>query len=413
MKPAPMKRVLVLASLFTVTAGVLASYPYVRVPAKPKPAAIATPATATATATAHHIATAHPKIEVVFVLDTTSSMGGLIEGAKENIWSIASSMAQAHPTPELHMGLVAFRDRGDDYVTKVIDLSTDLDSMYSTLMEFHPAGGGDGPESVNQALHDAVHRISWSQDPQSYKAIFLVGDAPPHMDYPDDVKYPETLKAAAARGIVVNAIQAGNDPSTRQTFERIAMLEQGAYFQVAQQGDALAVATPYDEKIAALSREVDATRLYFGDAEAQRKAASKTAATEKVHAEGSVASRAKRAVFNAAPAGAANMAGENELVDAVASGRVDLGKLDADELPAALRDANASERQRLVQENADKRVQLQAQIAELGKSRSAYIADDLKRRNADSASSLDDKLYSTIKEQAGKKGLSYDAAAAH
>lgn len=401
-----MKRVLVLASLFVVTAGVLAGYPYSRGPA-------ASPVATTANASAHRIASEHPKIEVVFVLDTTSSMGGLIQGAKENIWSIASSMAQAKPTPELHIGLVAFRDRGDDYVTKVIDLSTDLDSMYSTLMEFSPAGGGDGPESVNEALYVAVNRISWSQDPKSYKAIFLVGDAPPHMDYPDDVKYPDTLKAAAARGIVVNTIQAGNDPSARQTFERIAALEQGAYFQVGQQGDALAVATPYDGKIAALSREVDATRLYFGDAEAQRKAESKIAATEKVHTEGSVASRAKRAVFNAAPAGAANMAGENELVDAVASGRVDLGKLDADQLPPALRDADAAERQRLVQANADKRAQLQAQIAALGKDRSAYIAEDLKRKNTDSASSLDDKLYSTIKEQAGKKGLSYDAAPAH
>ena len=66
-----------------------------------------------------------------------------------------------------------------------------------------------------------------------------------------------------------------------------------------------------------------------------------------------------------------------------------------------------------MQENAAKRAQLQAQIAELGKERSAYIADDLKRNNRDSAASLDDKLYSTIKEQAGKKGLSYDAAAVH
>jgi len=35
------------------------------------------------------------KIEVVFVLDTTGSMSGLIQAAKDNIWSIASSMASA------------------------------------------------------------------------------------------------------------------------------------------------------------------------------------------------------------------------------------------------------------------------------------------------------------------------------
>ena len=105
-----------------------------------------------------------PLVEVVFVLDTTGSMSGLIQAAKEKIWSIATTLAPAQPAPEIRMGLVAYRDRGDDYVTRVVDLSDDLDSMYATLMDFRAAGGGDGPESVNQALHDAVHRISWSQD---------------------------------------------------------------------------------------------------------------------------------------------------------------------------------------------------------------------------------------------------------
>ncbi|MEW8587194.1 MAG: vWA domain-containing protein, partial [Candidatus Thiodiazotropha sp.] len=92
-----------------------------------------------------------PKIEVVFVLDTTGSMSGLIQASKEKIWSIASTMAQARPAPEIRMGLVAYRDRGDAYVTRVVDLSEDLDSVYATLMDFRAAGGGDGPESVNQA----------------------------------------------------------------------------------------------------------------------------------------------------------------------------------------------------------------------------------------------------------------------
>ena len=58
------------------------------------------------------------KVEVVFVLDTTGSMGGLIEAAKEKIWSIATTLSQAHPAPEIRMGLVAYRDRGDAYVTQ-------------------------------------------------------------------------------------------------------------------------------------------------------------------------------------------------------------------------------------------------------------------------------------------------------
>src|SRR4051794_14904662 len=69
-----------------------------------------------------------PKVEVVFCLDTTGSMGGLIDGAKARIWAICNQIASGKPTPDLKVGLVAFRDRGDEYVTKVFDLSDDLDA---------------------------------------------------------------------------------------------------------------------------------------------------------------------------------------------------------------------------------------------------------------------------------------------
>src|SRR5215468_10655656 len=91
-----------------------------------------------------------PKVEVVFCLDTTGSMGGLIEGAKAKIWAICNQIAGGKPTPDLKVGLVAFRDRGDEYVTKVFDLTDDLDAVYSDLKKFVAAGGGDIPESVNQ-----------------------------------------------------------------------------------------------------------------------------------------------------------------------------------------------------------------------------------------------------------------------
>ena len=45
-----------------------------------------------------------PVIEVVFVLDTTGSMSGLIKAAKEKIWAIANTLATADTTPEIRMG---------------------------------------------------------------------------------------------------------------------------------------------------------------------------------------------------------------------------------------------------------------------------------------------------------------------
>ena len=62
---------------------------------------------------AGHVVRPKPIVEVAFVLDTTGSMGPLIEGAKRKIWSIATAIADAYPAAEIRMGLVAYRDRGD------------------------------------------------------------------------------------------------------------------------------------------------------------------------------------------------------------------------------------------------------------------------------------------------------------
>ena len=205
-------------ALFVITLGAIAYYPQLMARTVPVTTPIDQPLEVRQ----------HPIIDVVFVLDTTGSMGGLIETAKEKIWSIATTMASAQQAPEIRIGLVAYRDRGDAYVTKVVDLSSDLDSVYATLMDFQAQGGGDTPESVNQALYDAVHNISWSRQEQAYQAIFLVGDAPPHMDY-NEMQYPEIVAAANEKGIVVNTIQCGEIASAIRPWTQIAKLGNGAF----------------------------------------------------------------------------------------------------------------------------------------------------------------------------------------
>ena len=125
---------------------------------------------------------AKPVVEVAFVLDTTGSMGPLIESAKRKIWSIATAIVDANPGAEIRMGLVAYRDVGDDYVTKTFNLTTDIQDLYANLLEFKARGGGDWPESVNEALHVGVTKLNWTQGSEICRIIFLVGDAPPHMD---------------------------------------------------------------------------------------------------------------------------------------------------------------------------------------------------------------------------------------
>jgi Mg-chelatase subunit ChlD len=382
------------AALFAVTAAAVLLYPSFR------SAATAPGGTAIALGNARH------KVEVVFVLDTTGSMSGLIETAKEKIWSIASTMAQADQAPEIRIGLVAYRDRGDAYITRTVDLSNDLDTMYATLMEFSADGGGDGPESVNRALADAIEQISWSQDPSSYRVVFLVGDAPPHMDYQDEARYPEILAAAAARGIVVNTIQCGDLAQTAQVWTDIALLGNGRYFQVTQAGSGIAIATPFDADLARLSADLDQTRLFYGSGDVRAAMDGKVAATEKLHELASPESRARRAAFNASASGVLNLFGEHDLVADVENGRVEIDAIPPDELPEALRALDADEQQALVAGLSDKRAVLEQGIRALTAERDAYIAAEVEATGG-GADSLDRQLYDVVREQAAPKGLVY------
>src|SRR5262249_32126879 len=67
-----------------------------------------------------------PAVEVCFCLDTTASMGGLLDAARLEFWAITRQVLDARPTPDLRVALVAYRDKGDEYVTRVCDLRDDL-----------------------------------------------------------------------------------------------------------------------------------------------------------------------------------------------------------------------------------------------------------------------------------------------
>jgi hypothetical protein len=390
------------AALFTATAAAL-----IVVPVLSSQGPEATPRTPPTVTTDQGRA---PIIEAVFVLDTTGSMGGLIQAAKDKIWSIASTMAAADPAPEIRMGLVAYRDRGDDYVTRVVDLTPDLDSLHAELFQLQANGGGDTPESVNQALHEAVTALSWGQDPTAYRVVFLVGDAPPHMDYQDDVKYPETVALAKARGIRVNAIQCGGAANTRATWQEIAQLGEGAFFDVAADGAAVAIATPYDEQLARLSAELDATRLYYGSRAEQAERAKRQAKSEAVRDAAPAPVLARRAAFTASASGKAARLADKELVQAIESGRVALDAIAPEELPEPLQGLSEDEQQQTIQTLAERRTQLTQAIEAVADARAEYLREEVAKAGG-AKESLDRKLYDAVRDQAGRMGLDYSDSA--
>jgi len=343
------------------------------------------------------------RIEAVFVLDTTGSMAGLIEGAKQKIWTLASEMANAQNETEIRMGLVAYRDRGDQYVTRRFDLSSDLDAMYAELTSFSAGGGGDGPESVNQALHEALNDMSWTSDEGVYRVVFLVGDAPPHMDYEQDVPYTQSVALAAKRGIVVNAIQCGQNVQTASIWKKIAGLAQGEYAAIAQDGAMVAMATPVDEELAELNVALADTALTWGADADRSELKDKVARSRRAPA----AVAASRLSFLARSGGKLN-SGRLDLVDAVESGEADLEALAEEELPEELRGLARDKQEAVIAERAEKRKLVQARISELVKKRDVYLVAEREKRKVEGADDgFDDKVLDAVKEQAASVGILY------
>jgi hypothetical protein len=135
-------------------------------------------------------------------------MGDEIAQIQQTIASIAERIDDLEPRPELRFGLVSYRDRGDEYVTRVSDFTPDVTYFHQLLMSTSAAGGGDEPEALNEALHAAVQRVSWADN--AVRLVFLVADAPPHLDYQQDYDYVNEARAAVAQGVKIYPIAASN-----------------------------------------------------------------------------------------------------------------------------------------------------------------------------------------------------------
>ncbi|MBN8469478.1 VWA domain-containing protein [Corallococcus exiguus] len=351
---------------------------------------------------------ARPEIEVAFVLDTTGSMGGLLEGAKQKIFSIASRIAKGKPTPHLKVALVAYRDQGDSYVTKRFDLSDDMDSMFAELRKLDANGGGDFPEHVGRGLGEAVSLLKWSQDREVMKVIFLVGDAPPaQREAAWDFKL--WSKRAKERHIVVNTVRCGSDSSTEDSWRYVAKLTDGTFDSIDAAGGMVAVATPFDAELSRVNAELASKTLYGGRAEAQavnraRAEATKGMAAEAVADRISFMKESRGAGKSAASAGAVSSA------PAAVAGGVDLlekptalGSLKDDELPPELKGLKKEEQAAKVKQLSDERKVLEEKVAKLATERDQWLTKNAPTKE----DAFDANVMKSVKKQAASFGVAY------
>ncbi len=182
------------------------------------------------------------KLDVLFLLDATGSMGDEIGSIQQTIDSIAARIAQFEPRPTLRFGLVSYRDQGDAYVTNLdSNFTSDVNAFRQSLLQVRADGGGDTPEDMNSGLQVAIQQMNWSSD--SVRLVFLVADAPAHLDYGQEFDYASATREAVRKGIKIYPIGASNtDDLAEYQFRQMAQQTMASFifltYQPGQSGGA-------------------------------------------------------------------------------------------------------------------------------------------------------------------------------
>ena len=157
-------------------------------------------------------------LDVALVIDTTDSMQFVIDDVRSKLTLLVNTLQRMVPTTRV--GIVVYRDKGDDYVVKWSDLSFNTKKLVDFLSHINADGGGDWEEAVKDALDAAVHELKWRK--QSKRVIILVGGSPPHPWDVDDVH--EIVRAFRKEGGYVSAIdvtQRQHDQFDRQMWHSL------------------------------------------------------------------------------------------------------------------------------------------------------------------------------------------------
>jgi Mg-chelatase subunit ChlD len=334
-------------------------------------------------------------VEIVFCIDTTGSMGGYLEFCKSKFWALCHHVASAKPTPTLKVGLVDYKDKGDPYITKVYQLTDDLDEIYSVLATLRADGGGDTPESVNQALDDAVNKMKWNKDRRTLRLIYLIGDAPPHMDYTDDVKYPVTCKVASKNGILINTIACGTDADCEKHWKEISTLSGGSFLHLKQSSDSKVIGTSHDRRMQEINANLLNTVVPWGPVAIRNAAIKKTKEAENL-AEAIAADRLSCSIKLGRTAAF-------DLADCMRTGKVALNALTAEELPDDLGKLMLKERRQFLLRVTGTRAALQREARDLAQKRSKEVSAEL----AKTKTGFDYLLFELFQNQGKKFKMRY------
>ncbi len=350
-----------------------------------------------------------PAVDIAILLDTSNSMDGLIDQAKGQLWTIVNEFAAAKHhglTPVLRVALFEYGNTdlpaSEGYIRQVVPLTDDLDTLSEALFALKTNGGD---EYCGQVIGEAVKRLDWSGEPNTYKAIFIAGNEP-FTQGPND--YKQACADAIGHGVIVNTIHCGDyQTGISGMWQHGAQLAEGNYLNINQDEAVVHIDAPQDAELIQLNIELNATYLWYGkDGRAAGERQEEQDRNARSFGSSNMAQRAS------SKASGVYSNARNDLVDAVSDDAVELDKLTDADLPEAMKGMSEEERSAYVAEESAKRADVRARILGLTAERDAYVAMERKRVAEMGDDTLGDAVVASVRQQLDNAGFEVKRSAA-
>ena len=346
------------------------------------------------------------KVQIAILLDTSGSMSGLIEQTKTQLWQIVNTFIDAKQNGKVPFVEVALYEYGNDglkreshWVRQIQPLTRDLDKVSEELFSLRTNGGS---EFCGAVIQRATLDLKWDSSPNVYKAIFVAGN---EAFTQGPIVAAQSCKDAVAKGVIVNTIHCGSEQAgISGGWKSGAVLADGKFLVIDHNRAVVHIDAPQDVEIVELNAKLNTTYIPVGKIGKERVRAQ---VRQDANAEANASSGA--AVQRSVSKASSNYYNANwDLVDASKDKGFKWADLKEEDLPDEMKKLNAEERKAYVAEKQKERDAIQAKIQGLNKEREVFVNAKRKEMGEGAENTLDKVVAGTVREQASKKGYSFE-----
>ena len=165
------------------------------------------------------------QLDLALVIDTTGSMGDELRYIQTELGAILEWLRTSLPGVDVRVGLVVYRDVGDEYVVRSAPLTSDIDQLQAALSRETASGGGDYPEAMQEALR-RMYDLDWREN--AVRVGLLIADAPPHEEDMQDA-WGAAVMAREGRIHVTPVAASGVADDAEYLMRAMAALTQSRY----------------------------------------------------------------------------------------------------------------------------------------------------------------------------------------